>query len=72
LTGSILLPLGGFLVAIFAGYAVTASSSREELGFKRETNYQRWRFLIRYVCPFFVGLILFWGAILSPIIAAVS
>lgn len=72
LTGSILLPLGGFLAAIFAGYTVTATASREELGFKNESSYQRWRFLIRYICPFFVGLILFWGAILAPIIAATS
>jgi NSS family neurotransmitter:Na+ symporter len=70
LTGSIFLPLGGLLAAIFAGYVVSQASSREELGFRQEKSYQRWRFLIRYICPFFVGLILFWGAIIAPIIAA--
>jgi NSS family neurotransmitter:Na+ symporter len=72
LTGSILLPLGGLLAAIFAGYVVTQASSREELGFKHEASYRRWRFLIRYVCPFFVGLILLWGAIIAPLLAAFS
>ncbi|MEM9809779.1 MAG: sodium-dependent transporter [Pseudomonadota bacterium] len=72
LTGSILLPLGGFLTAIFAGYVVSQSASKEELGFKKESAYQRWRFLIRYVCPFFVGLILLWGAVLAPIVAGLG
>ena len=72
LTGSVMLPLGGFLVSVFAGYAVTQSSSREELGFATEKAYQRWRFLIRYICPFFVGLILVWGAVLAPIIAMLT
>ncbi|GGY52515.1 sodium-dependent transporter [Parvularcula lutaonensis] len=72
LTGSIMLPLGGFLAAVFAGYAVSESSSREELGFKHEKSYRRWRFLIRYVCPFFVGLILVWGVIIAPLLAAAN
>ncbi|MEM9837571.1 MAG: sodium-dependent transporter [Pseudomonadota bacterium] len=67
LTGSIFLPLGGFLVSIFAGHAVTSSSSREELGFETEGDYQRWYFLIRYVCPTVVGLILVYG-FLAPFI----
>lgn len=72
LTGSIILPLGGFLISIFAGFAVTQSSSREELGFVQESSYQRWRFLVRYICPFFVGLILLWGGLIAPIIQAIS
>ncbi|MEM1379704.1 MAG: sodium-dependent transporter [Pseudomonadota bacterium] len=69
ITGSIMLPLGGFLVAIFAGYAVTQSSSREELGFAQESAYQRWRFLIRYVCPTVVGLILIYGLFIAPFLS---
>ena len=66
LTGDILLPLGGFLIAIFAGYAVSQSASREELGFKTVAGYQRWRFLIRYVCPGVVGLIIIYGLVIAP------
>lgn len=72
LTGSIMLPLGGFLTAIFAGHVVTQSSSREELAFKTEAAYRRWRFLIRYVCPLFVGAILVWGGILAPLLASLN
>ncbi|MEM7740771.1 MAG: sodium-dependent transporter [Pseudomonadota bacterium] len=69
LTGDILLPLGGFLIAIFAGYAVSQSASREELGFKTAAGYAMWRFLIRYVCPGVVGLILLYGVVIGPLLA---
>ena len=62
------MPLGGFLASIFAGYVVSQAASREELGFKNEASYRRWRFLIRYICPFFVGLILLWGVVIAPLI----
>ncbi|MEM0929388.1 MAG: sodium-dependent transporter [Pseudomonadota bacterium] len=65
-TGEILLPLGGFLIAVFAGYVVSQSASREELGFKTAAGYQRWRFLIRYVCPSIVGLIIVYGLVIAP------
>lgn len=61
LTGNVLLPLGGFLAAVFAGWVVSETASREELGFKTETTYRRWRFLIRYICPVVVGAILVYG-----------
>jgi NSS family neurotransmitter:Na+ symporter len=66
LTGNVLLPLGGFLAAVFAGYVVTQSASREELGFQSVAGYQRWRFLIRYVCPVVVGAILVYGIGIAP------
>jgi NSS family neurotransmitter:Na+ symporter len=66
LTGSIMLPLGGFLAAVFGGYVVSQSASREELGFKTEGAYNRWRFLIRYICPAVVGLILVYGIAIAP------
>lgn len=68
LTGSILLPLGGFLTSIFAGWIVSKASSREELGFKTDAGFKRWLFLTRYVCPAIVGLVLVWGAIVAPIL----
>lgn len=50
LTGSILMPLTGLLVALFAGWAMSKASTQEELGL-RGTGYQVWYFLIRYVAP---------------------
>lgn len=72
LTGKILLPLGGLMAALFAGYAVTQSTSREELAFDTEAAYRRWRFLIRYVCPVFVALVLVWGGLIAPLIASAA
>jgi NSS family neurotransmitter:Na+ symporter len=70
LTGDVLLPLGGFLTSIFAGWIVSKTASREELGFKSMSTYKAWLFLIRFVCPFFVGLVLVWGSVVAPMIGA--
>lgn len=58
-----LLPLGGLLIAIFAGWVLTASVAKGELaqgagaGGWNRTLYPVWRFLIRYVAPVFVALV---------------
>ena len=69
LTGSILLPFGGLMTAIFAGWIVSKSASREELGFATEAGYGRWLFLIRWICPLFIGLVLVWGSIVAPLLS---
>jgi len=56
LTGSIMLPLTGLLVALFAGWAMSKASTQEELGL-RGTGYQIWYFLIRYVSPIGVAVV---------------
>ncbi|MEL6365674.1 MAG: sodium-dependent transporter, partial [Pseudomonadota bacterium] len=68
LTGNILLPLAAFLTALFAGWAVSATSAREELGFKSEAWFARWRFLVRWVCPIAIGAILIYGAVVAPLL----
>jgi NSS family neurotransmitter:Na+ symporter len=70
LTGNVLLPLGGLLVSIFAGWVVTQSASREELGFQNASSYQRWRFLVRWVCPIVVASILVYGLLIAPKLAS--
>lgn len=50
LTSIILLPLGGLLIAIFAGWILPSSQTREELGLSNRT-YAIWRFIIRYPAP---------------------
>lgn len=66
LTGNVMLPLAAFLTALFAGWAVSSTSSREEMGFKSEAWYGRWRFLVRWVCPVAIGAILIYSAVIVP------
>jgi NSS family neurotransmitter:Na+ symporter len=56
LTSNILLPLGGLGIALFAGWKLDAAVTAGELRLGRA--YGSWRFLIRYVSPVLVGLVL--------------
>ena len=56
LTANIMLPLGGLLIALFAGWVMNQNHSRGELGME-EGLYQRWLLLIRYVTPVAIGLV---------------
>lgn len=47
----ILLPVGGLLIAAFAGWAMKKSSSRDELTTLNSVTYEIWHFLIRFVVP---------------------
>ncbi len=57
LTANIMLPLGGLLLAVFAGWIMKQRASREELSDDGILIYQVWRFLIRYVSPVAVAII---------------
>ncbi|AQA19735.1 sodium-dependent transporter [Halioglobus japonicus] len=50
-SNQILLPLGGLLIAVFAGWAVTREVTQDELAPIAGWAYTLWRFLIRYVVP---------------------
>lgn len=67
-TTDIILPLSGFVAAIFAGWIVSTSTAREAIGFKSETWFKRWRFLIRWVCPAGIFLVVFYATIWVPYI----
>jgi NSS family neurotransmitter:Na+ symporter len=56
LTAELLLPLGGVLVAVFAGWVLSRANSEAELEMEKPEYYQAWRILIRYVAP--LGVIL--------------
>jgi neurotransmitter:Na+ symporter, NSS family len=62
LTSNIMLPLGGLLVAIFAAWLMSRSSTVEELGLGDSFAYQAWRFAVRYIAPFGV-IVIFLNAI---------
>jgi NSS family neurotransmitter:Na+ symporter len=60
-SNQILLPVGGFLIAIFVGWFVAPASVEEELAFGSRLMLKTWLFLIRYVVPPAVALIFYFG-----------
>ena len=51
LTANIMLPLGGLLIAIFAGWYMSKEASRDELDIGDGNAYQLWHYVIRYISP---------------------
>jgi NSS family neurotransmitter:Na+ symporter len=49
-SNQILLPVGGLLIAIFAGWFMSRESTQDELG-ATASEYTVWYFLIRFVVP---------------------
>ncbi len=62
LTANIMLPAGGLLIAIFAGWKMSRASSVDELAMGDRFFYPLWRFLVRYITPVAV-IIVFLNAI---------
>jgi len=60
LVSNIMLPLGGLFVAIFVGWSLNKSSSRDEMG--DGLGYRIWFFMIRYLSPV-VLIIVFLNAV---------
>jgi NSS family neurotransmitter:Na+ symporter len=60
LSTNYLLPLGGLLITLFAGWVLTPKVAREELlkGGGSQGFYRIWYFLIRYISPVLVALVL--------------
>lgn len=58
---SIMLPLGALLLAVFAGWIVPRAIMRGELHNSGDGLFRFWRFMIRYVAPIAVFLILLFG-----------
>jgi NSS family neurotransmitter:Na+ symporter len=58
IASNVLLPLGGMLTAVFAGWFVTRDAAREELGIRHESAFRTWRFLIRFIAPVAIAMML--------------
>jgi NSS family neurotransmitter:Na+ symporter len=53
------LPIGGMLISIFCGYVLTADEKRSELTeWEARVLYPTWNFLIRYVSPLLVFIVI--------------
>ena len=57
LTANIMLPIGGLLIAIFAGWMMTEKSSMDEFAIKFSVLYKIWRILVRYITPLAVIIV---------------
>lgn len=57
LTSDIMLPLGGFLIAIFSAWIIKREASRDELEMEEGLAYMSWRFLVRYITPIAVVIV---------------
>jgi NSS family neurotransmitter:Na+ symporter len=57
LTTNVMLPLGGLLIAVFAGWFMRRSSSVDELALGDTGSYRAWRFVIRYLSPVLIALV---------------
>ncbi len=51
LTANLLLPFGGLLITVFAGYILSPSISEEEIDLGGKLGYRIWLFLSRYIAP---------------------
>ena len=61
LLGKIMLPLTGVFVAIFAGWVAKREIFGDEFAFDNPALFSAWRFLVRFVCPPVLLLILYFG-----------
>lgn len=57
LTANLMLPIGGFCIAVFAGWIMKQEHSKQELDCPDNLSYQIWRFLVCYVAPAAVFLV---------------
>ncbi len=57
LTSNIMLPLGGLLIAVFAGWQMKRSSCIEELAIKKVVHFDIWYIVLRYISPVAVLLV---------------
>jgi NSS family neurotransmitter:Na+ symporter len=52
-----MLPIGGVLIAIFAGWIMSKADSESELKLQDPRHYKIWHILVRYVAPVCVILV---------------
>ncbi len=57
LTANLMLPIGGFCIAVFAGWIMKTEHTREELASSVPWHYTLWKFLVCYISPAAVFLV---------------
>jgi NSS family neurotransmitter:Na+ symporter len=59
LTANIMMPLSGLLLAVFVGWLIKPDAIREELQIQNPTLFKAWFWLLRWVAPISIALILY-------------
>jgi NSS family neurotransmitter:Na+ symporter len=59
LTTNIMLPLGGLLICVFVAWVMDREIVRREVDIDHPTIYRVWFFLVRYVSPVGVAVVMF-------------
>jgi NSS family neurotransmitter:Na+ symporter len=57
LTANLMLPIGGFCIAVFAGWIMKQQHTEHELDMPNPLSYKVWQVLICYVSPSAVFLV---------------
>jgi NSS family neurotransmitter:Na+ symporter len=57
LVSNFMMPAGGVLIALLAGWGLSRSASLGELGLADAMPYRLWRLLVRYVVPLAIALV---------------
>jgi NSS family neurotransmitter:Na+ symporter len=52
-----MLPLGGILIALFAGWLMKVESTKAELRITNPAAYVTWQTLVRYIAPVAVFIV---------------
>ena len=60
-SGQIMMPIGGILIAVFAGWVAPKAKMRDELSGLNDWLFSCWRVIVRYVAPLSVGIVLIIG-----------
>ena len=56
----VIMPLGGILVAIFAGWIIKRQFSADELyGGSEPITYKVWLFIVRFIAPVLLAIVLY-------------
>jgi neurotransmitter:Na+ symporter, NSS family len=58
ITSNLMLPLGGILIALFAGWLMKTESTRAELQIAHSAAFTAWQALVRYIAPIAVLIVL--------------
>lgn len=59
LTANFMLPLGGLLIAVFAGWFMHKGHVRKEMSHESPETFELWRALVRFISPTLVALVFF-------------
>ncbi len=61
MTSNLMLPLGGILISLYAGWMVRREIMQKQLGIKHDVLFHGWLWLVRVIVPVSIALVLLHG-----------